>query len=111
MGTLRNQVRLIGNVGQDPKVTDLESGKKVARLRLATNEFYKDAQGNTQKTTDWHMVIAWGKTAHIIQRFVTKGMEMSLEGKLRTRSFPGPDGNQRYVTEIVAENIHLPKKQ
>ncbi len=107
MSTLKNHVQLIGNVGQEPTITNLESGKKVARFSLATNEYYKDAKGEKTQTTDWHTVVAWGKTAEIIEKFVVKGKEIGVTGKLKTRTYTTDDGNQRYVTEVEANEILL----
>ncbi len=107
MSTIRNHVQLIGNVGVEPTVTNLESGKKVARLSLATNENYKDGKGEKQTETNWHVVVAWGKTAEIIEKFVSKGKEIGVVGKLKTRSYTTDDGNERYVTEVVANEILL----
>ena len=107
MSTLKNKVQLIGNVGQEPTITTLDSGKKVARLSLATNENYKNGKGEKQTDTNWHTVIAWGKTADIIEKYVTKGKEIALEGKLTTRSYDDKEGNKRYVTEVVANEILL----
>lgn len=114
MSTIKNHVQLIGNVGQDPTITNLESGKKVARLSLATNENYKNNQGEKQTDTNWHTIVAWGKVADIIEKFVSKGKEIGVVGKLKTRTYTMDDGNQRYVTEVVANEILLlnekPKK-
>ena len=107
MGTLKNHVQLIGNVGQEPTITNLESGKKVARFSLATNEYYKDAKGEKQTETNWHTVVAWGKTAEIIEKFVSKGKELGVTGKLKTRTYTTDDGNERYVTEVEANEILL----
>lgn len=107
MSTLRNHVQLIGNVGQDPTITNLESGRKVARFSLATNEFYKDAKGEKQTDTQWHTVVAWGKTAEIVENYVSKGQEIGISGKLKTRTYTTDDGNQRYVTEVEASEILL----
>ena len=107
MSTLKNQVQLIGNVGQEPTITNLESGKKVARLSIATNEHYKNNKGEKVQSTDWHTVVAWGKTAEIIENYVGKGKEIALTGKLRTRTYTTEDGNQRYVTEVEANEILL----
>ena len=105
MSTIKNHVQLIGNVGQEPTVTNLESGKKVARLSLATNENYKNGLGEKQTDTNWHTIVAWGKVADIIEKFVDKGREIGILGKLKTRSYTTDDGNQRYVTEVVANEI------
>lgn len=107
MSTLKNKVQLIGNVGQEPTITTLESGKKVARLSLATNENYKNGKGEKQTDTNWHTAIAWGKTADIIEKYVTKGKEIAVEGKLSTRSYDDKEGNKRYVTEVVINEILL----
>ncbi|WP_423997525.1 single-stranded DNA-binding protein [Maribacter sp. IgM3_T14_3] len=107
MGTLKNHVQLIGNVGQEPTITNLESGKKVACFSLATNEYFKDAKGEKQTDTNWHTVVAWGKTAEIIEKFVSKGKELGVTGKLKTRTYTTDDGNERYVTEVEANEILL----
>ncbi|PCJ91301.1 MAG: single-stranded DNA-binding protein [Flavobacteriaceae bacterium] len=107
MSTIKNHVQLIGNVGQEPTITNLESGKKVARFSLATNEHYKNGKGEKQTDTNWHTVVAWGKTAEIIEKFVTKGKEVGITGKLKTRSYTTNDGNERYVTEVEATEILL----
>ncbi|ASO04082.1 single-stranded DNA-binding protein [Arenibacter algicola] len=107
MSTLKNHVQLIGNVGQKPTITNLESGKKVARFSIATNEHYKNNKGEKVQSTDWHTVVAWGKTAGIIENFVGKGKEIAITGKLRTRTYTTDDGNQRYVTEVEANEILL----
>jgi single-strand DNA-binding protein len=107
MSTLKNHVQLIGNVGQEPTITNLDSGKKVARFSLATNEYYKDAKGEKQTDTNWHTVVAWGKTAEIIEKFVGKGKEIGVTGKLKTRTYTTDEGNERYVTEVEANEILL----
>lgn len=107
MSTLKNHVQLIGNVGQEPAITNLDSGKKVARFSLATNEYYKDAKGEKQTDTNWHTVVVWGKTAEIIEKFVGKGKEIGVTGKLKTRTYTTDEGNERYVTEVEANEILL----
>lgn len=107
MSNFRNHVQLVGNVGDDPKVTTLESGRKVARFPLATNEYYKNGKGEKVQATDWHQVVAWGKTAEILEKYTAKGSEVGIRGKIKTRSFTADDGNQRYVTEIVADEVVL----
>lgn len=107
MSSIKNHVQLIGNVGQEPTVTNLESGKKVARLSLATNENYKNGKGEKQTDTNWHTVVAWGKVADIIEKYAEKGKEIGVVGKLKTRTYTMDDGNQRYVTEVVADEILL----
>ncbi len=107
MSTLKNKVQLIGNVGQEPTITTLESGKKVVRLSLVTNENYKNSKGEKQTDTNWHTVIAWGKTADIIEKYVSKGKEIAVEGKLSSRSYEDKEGVKRYVTEVVVSEVLL----
>ncbi len=105
MSTLRNKVQLIGNLGNDPEIITLESGKKLAKFSLAINESYKDASGEKQTKTDWHNLVAWGKTADIIEKYITKGKEIAIEGKLSTRSYETKEGENRYVTEVVVNEL------
>lgn len=105
MNTLRNKVQLIGNLGNDPEIVNLESGKKLAKFSIATNESYKNAEGEKVTDTQWHNVVAWGKTAEIIEKFVTKGKEIAIEGKLTSRSYDDKDGQKRYVTEVVCNEL------
>jgi len=105
MNTLRNKVQLIGNLGNDPEIITLDSGKKLAKFSVATNESYKNAQGERVTDTQWHNVIAWGKTADIIESYVTKGKEVAIEGKLTTRSWDDKEGNKRYTTEVVCNEL------
>ncbi|MEW2921126.1 MULTISPECIES: single-stranded DNA-binding protein [unclassified Allomuricauda] len=106
MSTLRNKVQLIGNMGQDPVITDLENGKRVARVNLATNEHYRNKQGERVTNTEWHTLIGWGKLADIIKEFVDKGKEIAVDGKLTSRSYEDKEGNRRYVTEVVLSEIY-----
>lgn len=105
MNTLRNRVQLIGNLGNDPEIIDLESGKKLAKFSIATNESYKNGQGEVVKNTEWHNVIAWGKTAEIIEKYLVKGNEVAIEGKLTSRSYEDKDGVKRYITEINCNEL------
>ena len=107
MSTLKNNVQLIGNVGQAPTITNLESGKKVARLSIATNEYYKNSQGEKQTDTNWHTLVAWGKTADIIEKYVTKGKEIAVRGKLTSRSYETNEGEKRTVAEVVINELLL----
>jgi len=107
MSTLRNKVQLIGNVGNDPEILDLESGKKVAKFTMATNESYKNEKGERVQSTEWHNLVAWGNLAGIIEKYVAKGKEIAVEGKLTYRSYETSEGEKRYVTEIVAHEILL----
>ena len=105
MNSLRNKVQLIGNLGNDPEIITLESGKKLAKFSLATNEYYKDADGQKQTKTDWHNLVAWNKTAEIIENYVTKGKEIAVEGKLTSRSYETKEGEKRYITEVVVNEV------
>ena len=105
MNTLRNKVQLIGNLGNDPEIINLESGRTLAKFSLATNESYKNASGEKVTDTQWHNVIAWGKTAEIIEKFVTKGKEVAVTGKLTSRSYETKEGEKRYITEVVCNEL------
>jgi single-strand DNA-binding protein len=105
MNTLRNKVQLIGNLGNDPEIINLESGKTLAKFSIATNESYKNASGEKVTDTQWHNVVAWGKTAQIIEKYVTKGKEVAIEGKLTSRSYETKEGEKRYVTEVVCNEL------
>ncbi|MCZ2845609.1 MAG: single-stranded DNA-binding protein [Candidatus Bathyarchaeota archaeon] len=107
MSTIRNKVQLIGNVGNTPEIRNLESGKKVASFSLATNQFYKNSKGEKVQDTQWHTIVAWGKTAEIVEKYTTKGKEIAIEGKLTSRSYETSEGDKKYVTEIVANEILL----
>lgn len=107
MSTLRNKVQLIGNVGNEPEITNLESGKKVAKFSIATNESYKDSKGEKVTNTQWHNIVAWGKIAEIVEKYVGKGKEVALEGKLTSRSYETKEKEKRYVTEVVIDEILL----
>ena len=105
MNTLRNKVQLIGNLGNDPEIINLESGKMLAKFSIATNENYKNAKGEKVTDTQWHNIIAWGKTAEIIEKYVTKGKEVAIEGKLTNRSYETKEGEKRHVTEVVCNEL------
>lgn len=101
-----NKVILIGNLGKDPEVRHLESGKTVANFSLATSESYKDASGQRVDQTEWHNIVLWGKVAEIAERYLKKGSSIYLEGKITTRSYD-KDGITRYVTEIVGSQLTM----
>lgn len=107
MSTLRNKVQLIGNLGNNPEIVNLESGSKLAKFSIATNESYKNAQGEKVQDTQWHNIVAWNKTADIIEKYLEKGNEIALEGKLATRSYEDKEGQKRYITEIICNEIVL----
>lgn len=105
MNTLRNRVQLIGHLGMNPDVKQLESGKTVAKLSLATSEYYKDSKGQKQSETQWHNLVAWGKTAEIAEKYLKKGSEVAIEGKLTSRSYEDKEGVTKYITEVVINEI------
>ncbi len=105
MNTLRNNVQLIGHLGQKPEIKILESGKKLAKFSIATNESFTNAQGEKVEKTDWHNIIAWNKTAELAEMFLDKGKQIALAGKLSQRTWDDKDGNKRYVTEIICNEL------
>lgn len=103
-----NKVILVGNVGIDPEVRSLENGTKVARVRLATTERIFDRQANeTKEHTEWHTITLWRGLADIVDRYVHKGSQIYIEGRLRTREWTDKDGNKRYTTEVLADSMNL----
>ena len=107
MNALRNSVRLIGHLGEDPKVKKFEGGKTVANFSIATNEIYRDSKGEKQSETPWHRLVAWGKQAEIIESYVKKGSEIAIEGKLTNRSWDDKNGEKQYMTEILVNEVLL----
>jgi len=105
MKTLRNSVQLIGNVGQDIKFSKLDNGTAYAKFSLATNEFYRNNKGEKVKETQWHNVIAWGKTAEYINESVKKGNEVVLQGKLKYSSYDDKEGIKRYSCDVVVNEF------
>ncbi len=105
MNALRNKVQLIGNVGMNPEIKTLDGGKKLAKMRIATNESYKNSKGELVKETQWHNLIAWGKTAEIIEKYLKIGNEVAVEGKLINRNYTDKDGQKRYITEIQVNEL------
>jgi single-strand DNA-binding protein len=107
-----NKVQLIGRLGKDPEVQKFDGDNMVVRFPLATNESYKDKNGQLVESTDWHNIVAWRKLGQIAEQYIKKGMSIYVEGKIRSRSYDDKDGVKRYVTEIVADNfIMLDKKE
>ena len=112
MNALRNKVQLIGHLGMDPEVKALNGGKKLAKMSIATNETYKNAKGEKVTDTQWHNLIAWGKTAEIVEKFLKKGSEVAIEGKLINNNYTDKEGIKRYSTEIeVSEVLMLDTKK
>lgn len=98
---------LIGNVGNDPEMKDFNGNGKLARFSMATNDSYKNAQGEKVTDTQWHQVVAWNKTAELVEKFFKKGKEVAIEGKLVTRNYEDGKGEKRYVTEVVMQEFVL----
>ena len=112
MYALRNKVQLIGNLGQKPEIKTTEAGKKWVRFSIATNENYRNAKGEKVTETQWHNLVAWGKVAEIAGKYLDKGSEIVVEGKLVSHSFNGRDGNKKFITEIhVNELLMLGEKR
>ena len=105
-----NKVMLIGNVGRDPEVRYLDGNSgnaKVATFTLATTERYRDRNGETRENTEWHNIVAWRGNADVAERFIRKGTQLFIEGRIRTRSWDDQTGNKRYTTEIIVDNLQL----
>lgn len=102
-----NKVILVGNVGKDPEVRHLEGGASVASFPLATSETYKNKTGEKVTTTEWHNIVAWRGLAEISEKYVKKGSQIYIDGRIRTRSYDDKDGNKRYITEIIADTLRL----
>jgi single-strand DNA-binding protein len=105
MNQLKNRVQLIGNLGTNPEIITLESGKKLAKMTIATNEDYTNQKGEKVKETQWHNVTAWGKQADIIEKYLTKGKQVCIEGKLNNRNYTDKEGVKRYITEIICNEV------
>ena len=105
MNSLRNKVQLIGNLGQDPEIRTFDNGKAVARFSLATTDSYRDAEGKKVTETQWHNLIAWGNLAKIIQKYLIKGSEVAVEGKLTHHTFEDKEGKKRHFTEVVLTDM------
>jgi single-strand DNA-binding protein len=102
-----NKVILIGNLGKDPEVKTLENGTKVANFTLATSETYKNRDGQKVTQTEWHNIVLWRGLADIADRFLKKGNQVYIEGKIRSRSWDDKDGNKRYITEVQGDNLTM----
>ena len=111
MNNLRNRVQIIGNLGMNPEIITLESGKKLAKLTIATNETYKNQKGEKVTETQWHNVTAWSKQADISEKYLVKGQEVCIEGKLTNRSYTDKEGIKRFITEIICQEILMLSKK
>ena len=107
MNKVRNSITLIGNLGKDPETKQLENGKTVSKFSLATNEVYRNANGDKVTSTQWHNIVAWGKTAELSGNLLKKGKEVALTGKLTYRSYKDKEGVNRYIPEVIMEDFAL----
>lgn len=107
MNALKNKVQLIGNLGNAPEVKNTESGKKFAKFSMATNETYRNAKGEKITETQWHNLVAWGTVADLVEKYLTKGTEVAIEGKLVNRNYLDKEGNKKYITEILVNELLL----
>jgi single-strand DNA-binding protein len=107
MNALRNKVQLIGNLGAAPEVKTISNGRKMARFSMATNESYYNSKGEKVEETQWHLVVAWGKSAEIAEKLLDKGSEVAIEGKLINRSYTDKDGVKKYITEVELNELLL----
>jgi single-strand DNA-binding protein len=105
MSRTLNKVMLIGNVGKQPELKETPGGVPVTSFRMATSESWKDRDGNLKEHTDWHTIVAWRGLAKVIDKLVTKGTRIYVEGRLQTRNYEDNDGNRRQVVEILADNM------
>ncbi len=107
MNTLRNKVQLIGRLGQDPEIITFEDGGKIAKFNLAIDDSYKNKNGDKAERTYWHPVVVKNGLVNVVENYVTKGKEIAIEGKLTSRSYDDKDGNKKYITEIVCNELLL----
>lgn len=105
MYALKNKVQLIGHLGGKPEVKETEKGKKLATFSVATSESYRNAKGEKVTETQWHRLVAWGKVAEIAEKYLDKGKEVAIEGKLVTRTYNDKEGNKRYITEVQVSEV------
>ncbi len=100
-----NKAILIGRLGKDPELRYTPSGRAVATFSLATSEVYQNQEGQRQENTTWHNIVCWGKTAELAKEYLRKGREVYLEGRISNRSYDDKDGNKRYISEVVVQNL------
>ena len=107
MYTIVNKVQLIGRLGNDPEIKDTKNGSKLAKLSLATDESYRDAKGTKVDNTQWHRLVAWDRNADFAEKFLTKGQQIAIEGRLVSGSYEDKDGNRRYTTDIHVNDFMM----
>lgn len=107
MYSLRNKVQLIGNLGKNPELKTTVSGKRLVRFSIATNEIYTNSKGEKVKETQWHNLVAWGRLADVAEKYLNKGSEIAVDGKLITKDYTDKDGKKKYVTEVQVNELLL----
>ena len=105
MQQMQNRVTLVGNLGSDVQITTLSSGNKIARASLATNEYYRDKEGNSATNTQWHNIVGWGARAESMEKFLGKGSHVIIHGRLIHRSYEDNEGNTKYIAEVLVTNF------
>ena len=105
MKNLKNSVQLIGHLGKAPEITTLEKGKKLARFTLATNESYKSANGDKVTNTTWHNLVAWDNKAEYVEKFLAKGQEVLIQGRISNRTYEDKSGQTKYISEIIINDV------
>ena len=105
MNTLKNSVQLIGNLGKDVELVKFENGNQLAKMSLATNEYYRNKEGEKVEETQWHNIVAWGKKAEVMAKLLKKGSEIAIQGKLTHRTFEDKEGMTKYFTEVVVHDF------
>jgi single-strand DNA-binding protein len=111
MKDLRNRVQLIGNLGMDPEVKSFDRNRKLAKFSVATSQSYQNGKGEKVKDTQWHNIVAWGKLAETAEKYLKKGSEVALEGKIVYRSYESKEGQTKYMTEIVLNDFMMFSKR
>ncbi len=111
MSAIRNQVQLIGNLGQKPEIKTFGEDKKVAKFSIATSDYYIDNKGEKKEQTQWHNVVIWGKQADVVEKYLDKGMQVAVSGKITYRNYDDKDGNKKYITEIIASDFLMLDKK
>ncbi|MEM9325363.1 MAG: single-stranded DNA-binding protein [Bacteroidota bacterium] len=111
MNALKNNVQLIGRLGNDPEIKTFDSGKRVATFSLATNDVYYNNKGEKIEDTQWHNIVVWGKKSEVVENYLHRGSEVALQGKLINRSYENKEGEKRYVTEVVLSEMMMMDKK
>lgn len=111
MSNIKNSVQLIGNIGKDFSINNFDSGTKKVNIVLATNDYYTNTKGEKVKKTEWHNLVAWGKTAELMANCLSKGNEIAIKGKLSSRSYEDNTGKTRYITEVIVDEFYKLNKE